>query len=248
MYTLATFHFDKSKSACILKSWVKDSNLSYRQLDELTQIPYDTITNYMTGRVQDLKLEIIFKICVATGHSICEFISLMLDGIEINFADQLITEPPAAHEEITELPDAPPPPPEMPSITIHDLPESLQQIHQEHESQLNRFRAVHMHYVGQLQEYHSRSLTRYEKQIDVINAEHAKHIESMECAHEKALHLLENQVTHFRRRSWWLGGLLALETVCIIALFVVDAVTPGLGWLHGIASLFGGHDYFVLRG
>lgn len=253
MHTLATYHFDKAKSSHILKAWVKEAGISYRQLEDMTMIPYDTITNYMAGRVQDLKLEIIFKIAVATGHSVCELIRLMLMGEEIDFAERVRELPPALTDAVPESHTAPPPPPadegaSPPALTLHDLTDSIQHIRQEQEAVLNRFRAVHGAYADRLQDNHARSIARFEHQIDVINAEHAKHIESLTAAHGKSLQLLQDQVTHFRRRCRWLSGLLALETVGIIALFVVDAFTPGDGWVHGLVSIFGDAMCDTMRG
>ncbi len=86
---LLTFHFDPEKSGRILKGWAKNAGVSQQTIADDTGYTYDTINNSLHGKVKELSLERVFKIAVRTGHSVCEYIRLMLQDEDIDFADQI---------------------------------------------------------------------------------------------------------------------------------------------------------------
>lgn len=86
---LQTFHFDQDKSGKILNKWAKDSGVSIKTLGDDTGYTFDTINNSLHGKIKDLSLERVFKIATRTGHSVCEYILLMLQDEDIDFADQI---------------------------------------------------------------------------------------------------------------------------------------------------------------
>lgn len=85
MITINFFHFDKNKSGTLLKKWLKDSGLSQHRAAELTGIHEDTLSNCLSGRVQDIKFEIVFKVAIITGHTVDDYIRAMLDGEDVSF-------------------------------------------------------------------------------------------------------------------------------------------------------------------
>lgn len=87
--TLKDFHFDPEKSGQILKGWAKGAGKSYQKVAEETNYSYDTINNSLHGKIKELSLERVFKVSVCTGHSVCEYIRLMLQDEDIDFADQI---------------------------------------------------------------------------------------------------------------------------------------------------------------
>ena len=86
---LQNFHFDQDKSGKILNKWAKDSGVSIKTLGDDTGYTFDTINNSLHGKIKDLSLERVFKIATRTGHSVCEYILLMLQDEDIDFADQI---------------------------------------------------------------------------------------------------------------------------------------------------------------
>lgn len=86
---LKNFHFDQDKSGKILNKWAKDARVSIKTLGEDTGYTFDTINNSLHGKIKDLSLERVFKIATRTGHSVCEYILLMLQDEDIDFADQI---------------------------------------------------------------------------------------------------------------------------------------------------------------
>lgn len=86
---LKNFHFDPDKSARILNGWAKDAGVSIKKLGDETGYTLDTINNTLHGKVKDLSLERVFKIAASTGHSVCEYIILMLQDEDIDFSSQI---------------------------------------------------------------------------------------------------------------------------------------------------------------
>ena len=86
---LKNFHFDPDKSARILNGWTKDAGVSIKKLGDETGYTFDTINNTLHGKVKDLSLERVFKIAASTGHSVCEYILLMLQDEDIDFSGQI---------------------------------------------------------------------------------------------------------------------------------------------------------------
>lgn len=87
--SLKNFHFDQDKSGKILNTWAKDAGVSIKTLGDDTGYTFDTINNSLHGKIKDLSLERVFKIATRTGHSVCEYILLMLQDEDIDFADQI---------------------------------------------------------------------------------------------------------------------------------------------------------------
>ena len=87
--SLKTFHFDAKKSGSILKEWAKSAGMSYQRVADETAYSYDTINNSLSGKIVELSLERVFKIATCTGHSVCEYIRLMLKDEDIDFADRI---------------------------------------------------------------------------------------------------------------------------------------------------------------
>lgn len=87
--SLITFRFDPEKSGSVLKRFAKDAGMSYQKLADSIGYSYDTINNSLSGKIKELSLERVFKICTITGHSVCEYLRLMLQDEDIDFADKI---------------------------------------------------------------------------------------------------------------------------------------------------------------
>lgn len=89
-YTLDAFHFSAEKSAKILRQYCKERNVSHSTLAKCTGCSYDTIGNVLSGKIQDLTFERVFKICVVLGVPVEAYMLLMLKDEDITFADDVL--------------------------------------------------------------------------------------------------------------------------------------------------------------
>lgn len=89
-YDLAGYHFNPIKTGQIFKQLRQAKGLSISAAARQSGLTYDTIDNIERGRVQDIKFEAYFKLCVVYETSIEAVVLLMLTGDEIDFRDRIM--------------------------------------------------------------------------------------------------------------------------------------------------------------
>lgn len=210
--SLKNYHFDPDKSGRILNDWAKQAGVSIKTLADDTGYTYDTANNSLHGKIKDLSLERVFKFAVRTGHSVCEYIRLMLQDDDIDFADQIhvlretdfalvpYTETLATQErkQNTNLVQAP--------VFDHNSPE-VQAVYQAiaqqaaltHQANLDRFKAV------------------YEKALADQEKAHQEHIATVRKV--------------ARQRLRWII-ILAVILAAIVAWFIWDLTHPEIGLIR----------------
>lgn len=230
--TLGMFHFDQEKSGRILKDWAKESGLSYQELAKETGITYDTVTNSLSGKIKELNLERVFKLSVATGHSVCEYIRLMMEDEDIDFGDRVLL--------LVDKDKAPVP---YTSLSVPDTSEVAGLVKAVEDSDvadsgiLNRFRDL------------------YARMIDQLNAQHAAERKSSAEAYKAAIagkddviSRQDKQIKALTRKSNILGFLLGVETVFIAVMLAVDILNPSRGWILRSILNFGSGNGSITKG
>lgn len=225
--SIQAYHFDQKKAGEILKKWVKDSGLSYSDVAEQTGYTMDTINNSLSGKIKEPSLERVFKIAVLTGHSVCEFLRLMLEGEKLDFADRIhvLTDKPLHMVKYTDtLPEKAPAP-----------------VHTEHhtdDATLDRFRRVHGDYAAAIRDQTKQQLETMERQHrahnDAMEKYHAEVVDALEKSHQEVVTQLERENKRLRRRSIYLTIALAVETVAVLAISIYDILNLDVGWYRGI--------------
>lgn len=223
--SLITFRFDPEKSGSVLKRFCKDAGMSYQKLGDSTGYSYDTINNSLSGKVKELSLERVFKICTITGHSVCEYLRLMLQDEDIDFADKIHV---LREADFVLVPYA--------ENTVQDTQKTetavqntvnlavveqnpmyqaayqamMQQAAATHQANLDRFRAIHEGYVKMLEESHKKA------------------IEDQEKAHQEHIATVRKVA---RQRLRWII-LLAVLLLVFIAWFIWDISHPEIGLIR----------------
>lgn len=222
--TLAEFHFDKEKSGNILRQWVDDSGLTRNELADLVGMSVHTLNNSLYGKVQDLTIDRTFKITTATGHSVCEYISLMLEDEDIDFADKVhVLRGGELHP--VRYDHAPSTLPAKPAEPVSD-------------SMLDRFKRVYEGTIEQLRSQilqlkESRELMReqYQQQLTAMERQHAAHNASMEAHHAEVTERLDREIERLHKQAARLRKALIIETSAIGLLFFADALVGDRGWI-----------------
>lgn len=222
MKNLITFHFDPIKSGRILNEWAKNAGISIKTLGDDTGYTYDTTNNSLHGKIKELSLERVFKFAVRTGHSVCEYIRLMLQDEDIDFKDQihvlretdltlvqytdtLVQEP--AKDTISA---------QTPAIDRNDpiyqavYAAMMQQASATHQANLDRFRSIHEGYVKMLEDAHKKALDDQEKA-------HQEHIATVRKV--------------ARQRLRWII-ILAVILLAFIGWFIWDLSHPEIGLIR----------------
>lgn len=223
--SLITFRFDPEKSGSVLKNFAKGAGMSYQKLADSIGYSYDTINNSLSGKIKELSLERVFKICTITGHSVCEYLRLMLQEEEIDFADKIhvlretdfalvpYTETIVQDTQKTETAV-------QNTVNLAVVEQNpmyqaayqamMQQAASTHQANLDRFRNIHEGYVKMLEDSHKKALEDQEKA-------HQEHIATVRKV--------------ARQRLRWII-LLAVLLLVFIAWFVWDLTHPDVGLIR----------------
>lgn len=235
--SLLSFSFDKAVVGAILKEWIMEAGFSFAQVARMVGMTDDMLSNVLCGRNKEVSLDRVIKICVVTSHTIDELILRSTDGIDTDFAM-----PVSAY--VTDSPHHAEPSANISGKTVNmeagmmpaEFNQYVSHMDAHNEKMLDRFKKVHELAREQMAEQYRSSIQRYENQISIINEEHKKDTEEIKAAHEKTVSILTTQTKRLRRTSWILFGILMLETVGIIGLFLFDSLNPDVGWFRATLS------------
>lgn len=235
--SLLSFSFDKAVVGAILKEWIIEAGFSFAQVARMVGMTDDMLSNVLCGRNKEVSLDRVIKICVVTSHTIDELILRSTDGIDTDFSM-----PVSAY--VTDSPHHAEPSANISGKTVNmeagmmpaEFNQYVSHMDAHNEKMLDRFKAVHAEARKNMDDQYRASIARYENQINIINNEHKKSIDEIKAAHEKTVSLLTTQTNRLRRTSWILFGILMLETIGIIGLFLFDSLNPDVGWFRSTLS------------
>lgn len=244
---LKNYHLDQKKSGMILKAWIKDAGYSYSDVAEETGFSLDTINNSLSGKVSDPRLERVFKIAVITGHSVCEYLQLMLEDEDIDFADRvhvLRSDEDMHLRTIDTAPQASHASPEH-NISQDEMNSILDRFKRVYESVINQLRDQ----IAQLKESRKIMKEQYEQQLQKMEEQQRMHDESLAESHREAMGLLREENDRLRRANRWKTIALSVETAAIVALMLVDSFNTDIGWYRGVVKyLYPEGKHFTLKG
>lgn len=223
--SLIAFRFDPEKSGSVLKRFAKDAGMSYQKLADSTGYSYDTINNSLSGKIKELSLERVFKICTITGHSVCEYLREMLKDEDIDFADKihvlreadfvLVPYTETLVQDTNKAETAVQNTVNLAVVEQNPMYQAayqamMQQASATHQANLDRFRTIHEGYVKMLEDAHAKALADQEKA-------HQEHITTVRKV--------------ARQRLRWII-LLAVLLAAIVAWFIWDLTHPEVGLIR----------------
>lgn len=205
--SLKEFHFDRTKSGEVLHSWVKNCPKPRKEIIAETGLSEDAFSNCIYGRSQDLYIDRAFKIAVATGHTLSEYIARALPPPdEIDFADRIrmphVEELTATYAEIfasyadtaLQTTDV---------VQNVDIPSGFyKKITEEHNHQLDRFRNVYATLVESMKQ----QIEDLRADRDEMRRQFDEHLRQMERLYAENIARADDQIFRLRRRCACLGG------------------------------------------
>lgn len=235
--SLLSFSFDKAVVGAILKEWIIEAGFSFAQVARMVGMTDDMLSNVLCGRNKEVSLDRVIKICVVTSHTIDELIIRATNGIDTDFSL-----PVSAY--VTDSPHPAAPSAHISGKTVNveagmmlaELNRYVSHMDAHNEKMLEHFKKVHELARDQMADQYRASIQRYEQQISIINEEHRKGTQEIKSAHEKTVALLSFQNKRLRRTSWILFGILMLETVGMVGLFLFDSLNPNVGLFRSTLS------------
>lgn len=234
--TLAEYHFDKEKSGNTLRKWADECGLTRQELADLVGMSVHTLNNSLYGKVQDLTIDRTFKITTATGHSVCEYISIMLEGENIDFADKVhVLRDGALHP--VRYPAAHPAHPAKDAEPVSDA--LLDRIKAIYEGSMEQLRDQ----IKQLKESREIMREQYQQQIVAMEHQHTQHTTVMENRHQETLTRVDREMARLQKQNSRLRNALIIETSAIGLLFFFDALIGDRGWILRSWFGMGGSNY-----
>ena len=98
-HTLVSFTLNTAKAGKIIRELKGEHGYTNDDIDELTGISSDTVKKLISGKAA-LTLERAFKLCVLFKIPLESLVALLLEGENIDFADQILTYDPTKSEAL----------------------------------------------------------------------------------------------------------------------------------------------------
>lgn len=216
---LCSFSFDMTKAGQILKRYIEESGFSQRQLARHIGMTDDMLSNILRGQNKEISFERVFKICVSTGHSICDFVREMLEGEEIDFrADfDAICQPHAADfaddsanrgvvfrqkqafaQKTKIIKEENHPLNESISADVlsflrSDRAEQDHRTNDIHDAYTMRMAEQHKDQIQQLKDSRQITIDNYEDQLKMLSNENERHIQDIKDSHAATIKAMEER-------------------------------------------------------
>ena len=216
----------------VLKAMYKLSGKTLTQLSDETDLTVDTINNLFYARVQKPGLAGVNALVNAMGFSIQQLMTFLeqnpniSEGCDVTevftkyIADAGDTISPAA------------PAKEPVKHTKSSLSEEIELLNEEHEKQLDRFRAAHQRHMDQMQEQHNRQIEQMEFHEKQMEQHYNRSIIELKEAYNQEMEHMEKETMRTRKSSRLLTIAVSIETGLILLLLILDMINHNIGWLR----------------
>lgn len=257
---LCAFSFDMTKAGQILKRYIEESGFSQRQLARHIGMTDDMLSNLLRGQNKEISLERVFKICVATGHSICDFVREMLEGEEIDFradfdaicqphdadfADDAVNRGVVFRQKEENHPLNDSISADVLSFLRSDRAEQDQRTDEIHDAYTMRMAEQHKDQIQQLKDSRQITIDNYEDRLKMLINENERHIQDIKDSHAATIKAMEERYNRSveylkaesaRLRKWVirLAVILCIESVIVLGVFTIDAFNRNVGWFRSM--------------
>lgn len=211
----------------ILKSMYKLSGKTINQLSEETDLTVDTINNLFYARIQKPGFFGVVSLVIACGYSVTdltgflevakdlpdnaditeEFTKYLFSVKDTNSSVRLTADCPVSANG---------------HVTSHNGCTQILQLNEEHERELDRFRATHLHYVDELHTRYKEQIAQMENTDAQIKAQYDRTVEELRHDHETEINRQNTELSHLKRLNCILT--VAIATVCVTALVLLSLV------------------------
>lgn len=170
MPDMRDFYIDPVKSGAVLRAFITKRNMSIAHIEEETGIDYDTLRNYLRGKIQKVTLDCLLKILAVTEHTLSDYFTALFATDEIHIYDAVIFDKPIAQ-----------------AVTATDAPENstdlLLPVSVPSEKSTAPTVAELEHYTQCLADAHERELQRtvnlYESQLRMLDQRYNSSVEHL---------------------------------------------------------------------
>lgn len=90
MYSLKNYQFNTQRSGEILKRWLVTAGISQSAAARAIGVTDDTLSGCLRGNVKQPTFSYVVKICILTGHTIEEYLRLVIANDPVEFANDIV--------------------------------------------------------------------------------------------------------------------------------------------------------------
>ena len=208
-----------------IKAMYKLSGKTLTQLSEETDLTVDNINNLFYARIQKPGLAGVNALVSAMGFSLQQLVTFLDENPQLTETDdvtELFTNYIASAEDTT-APAAPAKQTAKPAKG--SLPAEIELLNEEHEKQLDRYRAEQQQHTQQLREQHR-------LQIELMEKNFEKSAADLKNVHAEEIEHLDKENARLQKTGKALSIAVAVETVLVLLLLILDLLNRGIGWFR----------------
>ncbi|MCQ2458669.1 MAG: helix-turn-helix domain-containing protein [Clostridia bacterium] len=216
----------------VLKAMYKLSGKTLTQLSDETGLTVDTINNLMYARIQKPGLAGVNALVNAMGFKIQQLMAFLEEHPDIpedSDTVELFTKYIASADDTNKYAA---PAKETVRAAKGSFPAEIEMLNEEHEKQLDRFRAANQRHMEQLQAQHNSQLTEMQEHNKQMEQHFGKSIEALKETHAQEIRRLEKEGSRHRKTITFLTVALSVETAVILLMIIVDLINRNIGWFR----------------
>lgn len=211
-----------------IKAMYKLSGKTLPQLSDETGLTTDTINNLFYARIQKPGLGGVQALVNAMGFTMQQLLTFLdehpdlpedCDVAEV-FASAIDT-PAIVADAKNAVPSA-----------KTGLSAEIELVNEEHERQLDRFRATHQRYVEQLKEQHKLQIEQMQAHNRQMEQHFERSVAELKSLHAQETERLDGSNSRLRRAVKVLVAALMIENGIFIILVILDLINRSIGWMR----------------
>lgn len=215
----------------VLKAMYKLSGMTVGALSEKTGITVDTLNNLFYGRVQKPGFFGVVTLVETMGYRVEDLLKVLREYDVKDMPQNTLTEilsgldkqaggekkEPAAIPAASSKKET--------AISLESLEAQRKELNEEHERQLDRFKATHARYTDELKQ-------QYHESLEMIRAGHAETVAKLQTELDDVKQNSTREIQRLQKRNARLVWALIAETALVVGTFIADLLNHQIGWLR----------------
>lgn len=215
----------------VLKAMYKLSGMTVGALSEKTGITVDTLNNLFYGRVQKPGFFGVVTLVETMGYRVEDLLKVLREYDVKDMPQNTLTEilsgldkqAGGEKKEPAAIPAAGSK--KETAISLESLEAQRKELNEEHERQLDRFKATHTRYTDELKQ-------QYHESLEMIRAGHAETVAKLQTELDDVKQNSTREIQRLQKRNARLVWALIAETALVVGTFIADLLNHQIGWLR----------------
>lgn len=216
----------------VLKAMYKLSGMTVGALSEKSGITVDTLNNLFYGRVQKPGFFGVVTLVETMGYRVEDLLKVLREYDVKELPQNTLTEILTSLDKQDGDTAKPAPvvmqvsnPKKDTPITLESLEAQRRELNEEHERQLDRFKAAHAKHSEEMKQ-------QYHESLELIRAGHAETVAKLETELNDVKQNSTREIQRLQKRNARLVWVLIAETALMVGTFMADLLNRQIGWFR----------------